>query len=253
VALSSITSGSHWQLTLAEEFVLVSHAGLPVGVPKDEHEGAVRAACLLELGLAGKLVAGERRSWLMRRLGSTPLRVRDATPTGDSLLDEVLVELAANKVSTCRGLSDAYRQRLLDRSLLSATGRSRVLRVARYEPTDAGSVARTYARLRAALDRPDELDVRTVALTVALSHPHARMPLLHAAAVVYEQIDPRAASLRRIARNKKEYETFIALFKLPEAYRAQVMAQSSGHERESALAMCDVIDAVGETRSEANS
>jgi hypothetical protein len=254
VAQSSRTSGSRWHLTLPEEFVLLSHAGSPSDVPpKDEHEAAVRAACLLELGLAGKLVAGERPSWLGRRLlgSETPLRVRDATPLGDSVLDAVLLELSATgKASTRRWLSDAYRQRLIDRSLLSATGRSRALRVARYEPTDAGSVARTYARLRAALERREELDARTVALTVVLSHPVASMPLHLAAIAIYDQIDPDAASLRWMARNKKRGETHTALYKLPEAYRAQVEARASGRERESALAMCDLIDAVAETRSE---
>jgi hypothetical protein len=249
VALSSRASESPWQLTLPEEFVLVSHAGSPSDV--DDHEEAIRAACMFELGLAGKLVAGERPAWLRRRLmgSTTPLGVRDPAPIGDSVLDAVLLEVSAKKVSTRQWLSEAYRQRLIDRSLLLATGKTRVLRRARYEPADAGTVARSYVRLRAALERPEELDVRTVALTVALSHPASRMPLLNAACVIHEQIGSHAALLGQTAPYKKRSEAFMALFKLPEAYRAQVEAQACEQDRASALAVCDVIDAVAETRT----
>jgi hypothetical protein len=51
------------------------------------------------------------------------------------------------------------------------------------------------------------------------------------------------------AIDRPRRETWTALEKLPAAHRARVEGSASGWDRESALALCDVIDAVAATKS----
>jgi hypothetical protein len=157
-------------VALAEELLLLaydddsgkatgSHIGLDLGMA---------AAVLVELALAGRVVYVDRT-----------IMVRDATPTGVSIIDEVLARLATDTPHTPASWLQRLRHGLRDRVLADLCARGVVrdvdettmgfIHLHRYPTVDPTVEAEIRARLNRALTTDDMPDERTAALATLVA------------------------------------------------------------------------------------
>jgi hypothetical protein len=158
-------------VALAEELLLLayddesgkatgSHIGLDLGMA---------AAVLVELALAGRIVYVDRT-----------IMVRDATPTGVSIIDEVLARIAADTPHTPQSWLQRLRYGLRDRALTDLCARGVVrdvdettmagfVHIHRYPTVDATVEAEIRSRLNQALMSDDMPDERTAALATLVA------------------------------------------------------------------------------------
>jgi hypothetical protein len=158
-------------VALAEELLLLalddetgkatgSRIGLDLGMA---------AAVLVELALAGRIVYVDRT-----------IMVRDATPTGVSLIDEVLARVAAEPSNTPASWLQRLRHGLRDRALADLCARGVVrdvdettmagfVHLHRYPTVDPTVEADIRARLNRALTSDEMPDERTAALATLVA------------------------------------------------------------------------------------
>ncbi|HEY3007324.1 MAG TPA: GPP34 family phosphoprotein [Micromonosporaceae bacterium] len=157
-------------VSLAEELLLLAYddeTGKPTGSQIGLDLG-MAAAVLVELTLAGRIA-----------LTGGVLVVRDPTPTGEPIEDEVLVRMAADTPHTPESWVQRLRHRLRNRVLADLVQRG-VLRqldetaleyieVHRYPAVDGSVEAEVRARLGAALTGEEQPDERTAALAALVA------------------------------------------------------------------------------------
>jgi len=158
-------------VALAEELLLLAYdddsgratgstIGLDLGMP---------AAVLIELALAGRVVYVDRT-----------IMVRDATPTGVSIIDEVLARVAADTPHTPQSWLQRLRYGLRDRVLADLCARGVVqdvdettmagfVHIHRYPTVDATVETEIRDRLNRALRSDDMPDERTAALATLVA------------------------------------------------------------------------------------
>jgi hypothetical protein len=158
-------------VALAEELLLLayddesgkatgSHIGLDLGMA---------AAVLIELALAGRVMYLDRT-----------ISVRDATPTGVAIIDEVLARLAAELPQTPASWLQRLRHGLRDRVLADLCARGVVrdvdettmggfVHIHRYPTVDPTVEAEIRARLQTALASTEMPDERTAALATLVA------------------------------------------------------------------------------------
>jgi hypothetical protein len=158
-------------VALAEELLLLAYddesgkaAGSQIGL-----DLGMAAAVLVELALAGRVVYVDRM-----------IMVRDATPTGVSIIDEVLARLAADTPHTPASWLQRLRHGLRDRVLADLCARGVVrdvdettmgfIHLHRYPTVDPTVEADIRARLTLALAADDTMpDQRTAALATLVA------------------------------------------------------------------------------------
>jgi hypothetical protein len=157
-------------VALAEELLLLAYddesgraTGSQIGL-----DLGMAAAVLVELALAGRIVYVDRT-----------IMVRDATPTGVSIIDEVLARVAANSPQTPASWLQRLRHGLRDRVLGDLCARGVVrdvdettlgfIHLHRYPTVDATVEADIRARLNRALTTDEVPDVRTAALATLVA------------------------------------------------------------------------------------
>ncbi len=174
---------------MPEEILLLAlnDDGLTMGVPPGALDLAVAGAVIMELGLLGRLDSDPDRLYL-----ATP------APTGDALLDDVLVRVAGDPARDSRwwmaalareagALRKAFLDRLVIRGVLRRVKGGGLLRFRderRYPPVDGLQVTEVRARLRDVLlsgETPDPRDALMIGLcratglvTLILSDEEAR-------------------------------------------------------------------------------
>jgi hypothetical protein len=152
-------------VALAEELLLLAYddesgkaTGSQIGL-----DLAMAAAVLVELALAGRVVYVDRM-----------IMVRDATPTGVWIIDEVLARVAADSPHTPASWLQRLRHGLRDRVLADLCARGVIrdvdettmdfIHLHRYPTVDATVEAAVRARLYKALTTDEVPDERTAAL-----------------------------------------------------------------------------------------
>jgi hypothetical protein len=157
-------------VALAEELLLLAYddesgraAGSQIGL-----DLGMAAAVLVELALAGRVGYIDRM-----------IMVRDATPTGVSIIDEVLARLAADTPHTPASWLQRLRHGLRDRVLADLCARGVIrdvdettmgfIHLHRYPTVDPTVEADIRARLNLALATDDEPDERTAALATLVA------------------------------------------------------------------------------------
>jgi Golgi phosphoprotein 3 (GPP34) len=157
-------------VALAEELLLLAYddesgkaTGSQIGL-----DLGMAAAVLVELALAGRIVYVDRT-----------IMVRDATPTGVSIIDEVLARLAADAPQTPASWLQRLRHGLRDRVLAGLCGRGVIrdvdettlgfIHLHRYPTVDPTVEADVRARLHRALTTDDVPDERTAALATLVA------------------------------------------------------------------------------------
>jgi hypothetical protein len=157
-------------VALAEELLLLAYddesgkaTGSQIGL-----DLGMAAAVLIELALAGRVVYFDRT-----------IVVRDATPTGVSIIDEVLARVAADTPHTPASWLQRLRHGLRDRVLADLCARGVVrdvdettlgfIHLHRYPTVDATVEAEIRARLHRALTTDDMPDERTAALATLVA------------------------------------------------------------------------------------
>lgn len=138
------------------------------------------AARLIELVLVGRLTVESGRKRLLAR---DDVVVRDATTTGDDLLDEVLERLTATDLHGCtywikqfaEGAGAAYEDRLVAKALV----RSDISGTADRHVADADAVSSVTARIRMVVAQPATADLRDVSLVELLAQTQSLFGLLH--------------------------------------------------------------------------
>jgi hypothetical protein len=162
-----MTMGS---VALAEELLLLAYddesgraTGSQIGL-----DLGMAAAVLVELALAGRIVYVDRT-----------IMVRDATPTGVSIIDEVLARVAAEPHHSPASWLQRLRHGLRDRVLADLCARGVVrdvdetalgyIHLHRYPTVDATVEADIRARLHRALTTDKVPDVRTAALATLVA------------------------------------------------------------------------------------
>lgn len=139
------------------------------------------AGRLIELLLSRRITVESTRG---RFLYSETVRVVDATPTGDPLLDETLESVGADDRRTCahwvkrlaKGSRQAYLDRLVEKSLLHRGERRRG---AEQYAADADALATIIERIRAVLEQPPAADLRDATLVTLLGYAKALFPILN--------------------------------------------------------------------------
>lgn len=157
-------------VALAEELLLLAYddeSGRPAGSQIGLDLG-MAAAVLVELALAGRVGYIDRM-----------IMVRDATPTGVSIIDEVLARLAADTPHTPASWLQRLRHGLRDRVLADLCARGVIrdvdettmgfIHLHRYPTVDPTVEADIRARLNLALATDDEPDERTAALATLVA------------------------------------------------------------------------------------
>jgi hypothetical protein len=158
-------------VALAEELLLLAYdddsgraTGSQIGL-----DLGMAAAVLVELALSGKIVYVDRM-----------IMVRDATPTGVSIVDEVLARVAADTPHTPQSWLQRLRYGLRDRVLADLCARGVVcdvdettmagfVHLHRYPTVDPTVEAEIRARLNQALRSADMPDERTAALATLVA------------------------------------------------------------------------------------
>jgi hypothetical protein len=157
-------------VALAEELLLLAYddesgraAGSQIGL-----DLGMAAAVLVELALAGRVAYIDRM-----------IMVRDATPTGESINDEVLARLAADTPHTPASWLQRLRHGLRDRVLADLCARGVIrdvdettmgfIHLHRYPTVDPTVEADIRARLNRALAADDMPDERTAALATLVA------------------------------------------------------------------------------------
>ncbi|GIJ61806.1 GOLPH3/VPS74 family protein [Virgisporangium aurantiacum] len=157
-------------VALAEELLLLAYddesgraAGSQIGL-----DLGMAAAVLVELALAGRVGYADRM-----------IIVRDATPTGVSIIDEVLARLAADTPHTPASWLQRLRHGLRDRVLADLCARGVIrdvdettmgfIHLHRYPTVDPTVEADIRARLNQALASDDMPDERTAALATLVA------------------------------------------------------------------------------------
>jgi hypothetical protein len=158
-------------VALAEELLLLAYddesgraTGSQIGL-----DLGMAAAVLVELALAGRIVYVDRM-----------IMVRDATPTGVSIIDEVLARVAADTPHTPQSWLQRLRYGLRDRALADLCARGVVrdvdettmagfVHLHRYPTVDPTVEAEIRARLNQALRSHDMPDERTAALATLVA------------------------------------------------------------------------------------
>jgi hypothetical protein len=157
-------------VALAEELLLLAYddesgraAGSQIGL-----DLGMAAAVLVELALAGRVVYIDRM-----------IMVRDATPTGVWIIDEVLARLAADTPHTPASWLQRLRHGLRDRALADLCARGVIrdvdettmgfIHLHRYPTVDPTVEADIRARLNQALATDDVPDERTAALATLVA------------------------------------------------------------------------------------
>jgi hypothetical protein len=166
-ALAFLTMGS---VALAEELLLLAYddeSGKATGSRIGLDLGMV-AAVLVELALAGRIVYVDQM-----------IIVRDAAPTGDAIVDEVLARVAADAPHTPASWLQRLRNLVHDRVLADLCARGVIrdvdettmdfIHLHRYPTVDATVEAEVRARLHRALTTDETPDVRTAALTTLMA------------------------------------------------------------------------------------
>lgn len=158
-------------VALAEELLLLAlddETGKAIGSRIGLDLG-MAAAVLVELALAGRIVYVDRT-----------LMVRDASPTGVVIIDEVLARLAAEAPNTPASWVQRLRHGLRDRALADLCARGIVrdvdettmagfVHLHRYPTVDPTVEADIRARLNRALTSDDIPDERTAALATLVA------------------------------------------------------------------------------------
>jgi hypothetical protein len=157
-------------IALAEELLLLAYddeSGRAIGSQIGLDLG-MAAAVLMELALAGRV-----------RYSAGTIVVADATPTGQSLNDEVLARVAADTPHTAASWVQRLRHGLRDRVLADLCARGVIcdvdettlgfIHLHRYPTVDATVEAEVRARLGRALTGDDVPDVRTAALATLVA------------------------------------------------------------------------------------
>jgi len=158
-------------VALAEELLLLAYdddsgraTGSTIGL-----DLGMAAAVLIELALAGRVVYVDRT-----------IMVRDATPTGVSIIDEVLARVAADTPHTPQSWLQRLRYGLRDRVLADLCARGVVqdvdettmagfVHIHRYPTVDATVETEIRNRLNQALRSEDMPDERTAALATLVA------------------------------------------------------------------------------------
>jgi Golgi phosphoprotein 3 GPP34 len=158
-------------VALAEELLLLAYddesgraTGSQIGL-----DLGMAAAVLVELALAGKIVYVDRT-----------IMVRDATPTGVAIIDDVLARIAADTPHTPASWLQRLRYGLRDRVLTDLCARGVIcdvdettmagfVHLHRYPTVDATVEADIRARLNRALTSDDMPDERTAALATLVA------------------------------------------------------------------------------------
>jgi len=158
-------------VALAEELLLLAYdddsgraTGSTIGL-----DLGMAAAVLIELALAGRVVYVDRT-----------IMVRDATPTGVSIIDEVLARVAADTPHTPQSWLQRLRYGLRDRVLADLCARGVVqdvdettmagfVHIHRYPTVDATVETEIRDRLNRALRSDDMPDERTAALATLVA------------------------------------------------------------------------------------
>jgi hypothetical protein len=158
-------------VALAEELLLLAYdddsgraTGSTIGL-----DLGMAAAVLIELALAGRVVYVDRT-----------IMVRDATPTGVSIIDEVLARVAADTPHTPQSWLQRLRYGLRDRVLADLCARGVVqdvdettmagfVHLHRYPTVDATVETEIRDRLNRALRSEDMPDERTAALATLVA------------------------------------------------------------------------------------
>jgi hypothetical protein len=158
-------------VALAEELLLLAYddesgkaTGSQIGL-----DLGMAAAVLVELALAGRVVYVDRT-----------IMVRDATPTGVSVIDEILARLAADTPHTPASWLQRLRYGLRERVLADLCARGVIrdvdettmagfVHLHRYPTVDPTVEAEIRARLHQALTTDDVPDVRTAALATLVA------------------------------------------------------------------------------------
>ncbi|HZN89003.1 MAG TPA: GPP34 family phosphoprotein [Thermoleophilaceae bacterium] len=171
-------------LTIPEEALLAQARPFGRDLPDPQiwlREEPLAAGRLIELILSRRIAAGSTRGRLLYR---ETVRVVDATPTGDPLLDETLESVGADDRRTCahwvkrlaNGSRDAYLDRLVKRSLLRRDERGSD---PKQYVADADALAAIIERIRAVLEQPPAADLRDAALVTLLGYAGALFPILN--------------------------------------------------------------------------
>jgi hypothetical protein len=157
-------------VALAEELLLLAY--------DDESGRAAGSQIGLDLGMAAAVLV---ELALARRVGYVDkmIVVRDATPTGDSIIDEVLGRLAADTPHTPASWLQRLRHGLRDRVLADLCARGVIrdvdettmgfIHLHRYPTVDPTVEADIRARLNRALASDDVPDERTAALATLVA------------------------------------------------------------------------------------
>lgn len=171
-------------LTIPEEALLAQTRPFGRDLPLPQvwlQDEPLAAGRLIELILSRRITAGTTRGRFLYR---ETVRVVDATPTGDPLLDETLDSVGADNRQTCahwvkrlaKGSRDAYLDRLVEKSLLRRDERGS-------DPqqyvADADALATLIERIRAVLEQPPAADLRDAALVTLLGYAGALFPILN--------------------------------------------------------------------------
>jgi|tagenome__1003787_1003787.scaffolds.fasta_scaffold20479287_1 hypothetical protein len=173
-------------LTLPEELLLLRvSVGEAMSRPTREFSSMAKrplaAARLIELILAKRIAVTFGRRGL---LSSDAVAVLDATPTGDTLLDDALQRIAMPDSRSCsywvkrtaRGAEVAYWDRLVEKALVRP---DHISVGAPWDAVHATTLSAIAERVRSAITEPARADLRDVALATLVVNTQSLFDVLH--------------------------------------------------------------------------